>query len=132
MKKIMLVALTSMTLAACADNGMSLGNVLGGNGSATGASGVNTVQGIASAVIDNQCRSELHSRQAWRLAMLALSSEQQTQWEDKICGCASQEATQSLTVTEMAQIANPSTRTQALGTVTTRAVTACVNRLYQK
>lgn len=35
-------------------------------------------------------RSE--QRNEWRLAMLTQSAAQQQAWEDKICGCASEEA----------------------------------------
>ena len=68
--------------------------------------------------------------QTQRMAALAMSAEKQEEWESKICGCASEEAPNQLTANEMMQVLSPSTRTQALATVTAKTVTACVKRIY--
>lgn len=96
--------------------------------------GLGTGTGIGSSVVkmavENQCRSELNKRNEWRMVALAMSAEKQEEWESKICGCASEEAHNHLTANEMMQVLNPSTRTQALATVTAKTVTACVKRVY--
>ncbi|MDO5639347.1 MAG: hypothetical protein Q4G28_05700 [Neisseria sp.] len=121
MKKILLAAAAVLALGACGtdgtggfDTGMGMGNSL------------------VKTAIDNQCRTELNNRNEWRLAMLVQSAEQQRAWEDKICGCASEEAPNQMSATELMQVVNPATRTQAVASVTAKTVTACVKRLYTK
>lgn len=122
MKKILAAAVSALLLGACA------------GGSGTSLNGLGSGTGIGSSVVkmavENQCRTELNKRNEWRMVALAMSAEKQEEWESKICGCASEEAPNHLTANEMMQVLNPSTRTQALATVTAKTVTACVKRVY--
>lgn len=120
MKKVFVsAALAVSVLAGCAGSGFDTGS----------ATGMGT--SLAKMAVDSQCRTELNSRNEWRLVALAMTAEKQQEWENKICGCASEEALNQLTATEIAQAINPSTRTQAVANVTAKTVTACVNRLYK-
>ncbi|UOO82875.1 hypothetical protein LVJ83_05285 [Uruburuella testudinis] len=120
MKKILLTAAAVLALGACGTGGGSFDTGLGMGNS------------LVKAAVDNQCRTELNNRNEWRLAMLTQSAQQQQVWEDKICGCVSEEAPNQMTATELMQVVSPSTRTQALANVTAKTVSACVKRLYTR
>lgn len=119
MKKVWMAGLAVLALGACSADGGSLN------------SGLDMGNSLVKAAVDNQCRTELNKRNEWRLAMLTQSAAQQQAWEDKICGCASEEAVQQLSANDMMQMVNTSTRNQAIANVTARTVTACVQRLYR-
>ncbi|ATD65969.1 hypothetical protein ACFPVS_03570 [Neisseria weixii] len=123
MKKILAAAVSALLLGACASG---TGTSINGLGSGTGIG-----SSVVKMAVENQCRTELNKRNEWRMVALAMSAEKQEEWESKICGCASEEAPNQLTANEMMQVLNPSTRTQALATVTAKTVTACVKRIYR-
>ena len=104
--------------------------MFGGSGNSSGNAGGLGVNSMVKMAVDNQCRTELGNRNEWRVVALAMTAEKQREWEDKICGCASEEAVQQLSANDMMQMVNTSTRTQAIANVTARTVTACVKRLY--
>lgn len=121
MKKISAALLASLILSACAVDG--------------GSSALNTGTGIGSSLVkmavDNQCRTELNKRNEWRMIALAMSAEKQAEWENRICGCASEEAPNQLTANELVQVLNANTRTQAVASVTAKTVNACFQRIYK-
>lgn len=121
--KTLLAAVTSVfLLGACATGGESFGGL--GSGTGIGSS-------VVKMAVDSQCRTELNKRNEWRVIALAMSAEKQAEWENKICGCASEEAPNQLTATEMMQVLSPATRDQAIASVTAKTVTACFKRLYK-
>ncbi|MDO5058380.1 MAG: hypothetical protein Q4D82_00370 [Neisseria sp.] len=120
MKKLWAVLAASLLLTACANDS---GSVL--------SSGMNFGGALVKTAVDTQCREELNKRQEWRLAALAMTAEKQREWEDKICGCASEEVPNQLTANDLVQAANASTRPQVIASVTAKTVTACVQRLYK-
>ena len=137
MKSLIIGAVTALTLAACAGGtgGSDLGGLLGG-----GTSSSNSTGGAATAIgksliqnyAHNQCSVELNKRQEWRLVALAVTAEKQQQWEDQICGCVSEEATNSVTVTDLVQAAtNQSARTGIVANAVTKTVTSCLNRFVK-
>ena len=137
MKSLIISAVTALTLAACAGGtgGSDLGGLLGG-----GTSSSNSTGGAATAIgksliqnyAHNQCSVELNKRQEWRLVALAVSAEKQQQWEDQICGCVSEEAPNSVTVTDLVQAAtNESARASIVGNAVTKTVTSCLNRFVK-
>ncbi len=122
MKKILVIATAALALGACAaDSGNSgmLGSSMGAGSS------------VLKMAVDNQCRTELNSRNEWRLVALAMTAEKQREWEDKICGCASEEAVNQTGVNDLTQMMNPATRNQAIASVTAKTVTACKDRLFK-
>ena len=137
MKSLIIGAVTALTLAACAGGtgGSELGGLLGG-----GTSSSNSTGGAATAIgksqiqnyAHNQCSVELNKRQEWRLVALAVTAEKQQQWEDQICGCVSEEAPNSVTVTDLVQAAtNQSARTGIVANAVTKTVTSCLNRFVK-
>ncbi|MBP6553771.1 MAG: hypothetical protein KA221_10625 [Vitreoscilla sp.] len=137
MKSLIIGAVTALTLAACAGGtgGSDLGGLLGG-----GTSSSNSTGGAATAIgksliqnyAHNQCSVELNKRQEWRLVALAVTAEKQQQWEDQICGCVSEEAPNSVTVTDLVQAAtNQSARTGIVANAVTKTVTSCLNRFVK-
>ena len=123
-KMIMTAALTAFLLGGCAAGENS---PLGGLSGGTGIGG-----SVIKMAVDNQCRTELNKRNEWRVIALAMSAEKQTEWENKICGCASEEAPNQVSANDLVQILNPAQRTQTIAAVTAKTVTACVKRLYTK
>ena len=128
MKRILATLSLSVLLSACAGGGMD--GMFGGSGNSSGNAGGLGVNSMVKMAVDNQCRTELGNRNEWRVVALAMTAEKQREWEDKICGCASEEAPNQMSATELMQVVSPSTRTQAVASVTAKTVTACVKRLY--
>ena len=120
--KTVFVAATAAILAlgGCAANGGFDAN-----------QGMNMGSGLVKTMVDNQCRTELNNRNEWRVVALAMTAQKQREWEDKICGCASEEAPQHLNVNDMAAMLDPNQRTQVVANVTAKTVPACVNRLMK-
>ena len=119
---------------ADAGGGMSLGSLMGGNTQQSASSGgmLGGMGGtLVKSVIENQCRSELQGRNEWRVIALAMSADKQAEWENKICGCASEEVPNQLSANELMSMVNANTRTQAMANVTAKTVTACFKRLYR-
>ncbi|HFC8522531.1 TPA: hypothetical protein ACFRHA_001433 [Neisseria subflava] len=113
----------AILLGGCAVGG---GNTFGGLDGGTGMGG-----SIVKMAVESQCRAELNKRSEWRLTALAMSAEKQVEWENKICGCATEEAPNQLTGNDVMQMLNQSTRNQALAALTAKTVSACFGRLYR-
>ena len=120
--KTVFVAATAAILAlgGCAANGGFDAN-----------QGMNMGSGLVKTMVDNQCRTELNNRNEWRVVALAMTAQKQREWEDKICGCASEEAVNQTGVNDLTQMMNPATRNQAIASVTAKTVTACKDRLFK-
>ncbi|WP_225522865.1 hypothetical protein [Neisseria flavescens] len=120
MKKIVAVASVAALLGGCAyDSDSAFGGGTGIGGS------------VVKMAVDHQCRSELNKRNEWRLVALTMSAEKQREWEDKICGCASEEALNQVSAQELMDVLNPSSRDRAIASVTVKTVNACFKRLYR-
>lgn len=124
MKKIALTLATVLALSACSSSGTTGG--LSGVGSTAGAMGKN----LFSYYVQNQCVSELQSRNEWRLAALAMTQEKQIEWENKICGCVSQEAPNQMTAADMSNLLTADGRTKVIAEVGAKTVTACYKKLF--
>ena len=126
MKKTAFVLAAALMLGGCGGmgdlGGLGLG---GGNTSNIGAN-------LFSMYVQNQCKTELQSRSEWRLAALAMSQSQQEAWENKICGCASEEAPNQITAAQLPELLTESGRVKVAAEVTTKTVTACFKRLFTK
>ena len=135
MKSLIISAVTALTLAACAggNGGGDLGGLLGGGTSnGTGGAATSIGKSLIQNYAHNQCSVELNKRQEWRLVALAVSAEKQQQWEDQLCGCVSEEAPNSVTVTDLVQAAtNESARASIVGNAVTKTVTSCLNRFVK-
>ena len=136
MKSLIISAVTALTLAACAggNGGGDLGGLLGGGTSnGTGGAATSIGKSLIQNYAHNQCSVELNKRQEWRLVALAVTAEKQQQWEDQICGCVSEEAPNSVTVTDLVQAAtNQSARNTIVAGAVTKTVTSCLNRFVKK
>ena len=87
---------------------------------------------LISSQIDQQCHSQLNARQEWQLASALMGAEIKQQWENKICGCVSEEAPSQMSGEEMIQVINPATRSQAVTNVPVKTVSACFNRIMSR
>ena len=135
MKSLIISAVTALTLAACAggNGGGDLGGLLdGGTSNGTGGAATSIGKSLIQNYAHNQCSVELNKRQEWRLVALAVTAEKQQQWEDQICGCVSEEAPNSVTVTDLVQAAtNQSARTGIVANAVTKTMTSCLNRFVK-
>lgn len=115
MQKTLLFTL-AVLLAGCAANGRVSENM---------------AREIVSPLVDQQCRTQLNKRQEWQIASALMGNEVKNQWENKICGCVSEEAPANMTNQEMLQVINPATRNQAVANVAVKAVGACIKRVLR-
>ena len=137
MNKIFAAAVLAVLLGGCANagGGMSLGSLMGGNTQQSASSGgmLGGMGGtLVKSVIENQCRSELQGRNEWRVIALAMSADKQAEWENKICGCASEEAPNQITAAQLPELLTESGRVKVAAEVTAKTVTACYKRLFTK
>ncbi|MDO4658225.1 hypothetical protein [Kingella sp. (in: b-proteobacteria)] len=130
MKKIALTLITATLLTACADSGTSVGGLLGGGNASSGAASIG--KSAVQMYVQNKCVTELQSRNEWRTLALAMSQAKQTEWENKICGCASEEAPNQITAAQLPELLTESGRVKVAADVTTKTVTACFKRLFTK
>ena len=130
MKKIALTLITATLLTACADSGTSVGGLLGGGNASSGAASIG--KSAVQMYVQNKCVTELQSRNEWRTLALAMSQAKQTEWENKICGCASEEAPNQITAAQLPELLTESGRVKVAADVTTKTVTACFKRLFHK
>lgn len=61
-----------------------------------------------------------------------MSQAQQTEWENKICGCVSEEAPNQITAADLPQLLTETGRVKVATDVTTKTVTACYKKLFTK
>ena len=125
MKKALLLGVVATLLSACAVDSSSSASSMGSNMSVS-----NIGSTLLKTAIDNQCRTELNNRNEWRMIALAMTADKQREWENKICGCASEEAPNQITAADMTQLLSETGRTKVAAEVTAKTVTACVKRLY--
>ncbi len=130
MKKIALTLITATLLTACADSGTSVGGLLGGGNASNSAASIG--KSAVQMYVQNKCVTELQSRNEWRTLALAMSQAKQTEWENKICGCASEEAPNQITAAQLPELLTESGRVKVAADVTTKTVTACFKRLFTK
>ena len=121
-KAVVILSAALFALGGCAETGGLLGGSAGG-----GSFGGNLIK----AYVKNQCSAELNKRKEWRLITLAMSERQQQDWEDRICGCAAEEAPQQISAADLGQLVSEEGRTRVAAEVTAKTVTACFKRLYR-
>ena len=120
-KTVVILCAALLALGGCAETGGLLG---GGTGGGFGGN-------LIKAYVKNQCSAELNKRKEWRLITLAMSERQQQDWEDRICGCAAEEAPQQISAADLGQLVSEEGRTRVAAEVTAKTVTACFKRLYR-
>lgn len=126
MRKLLLGALAStMILTGCATT------------NADGTTAVDTATNVGMSIfktaVDTQCRSELNNNNLYKTASLIITDTQKTSLENKVCGCVSEKAPQSITLVELGQVAiDPSSRTQIVGSAVTKTLNACVSEAVGK
>ena len=122
MKKFLAVSalMTSLALTGCATTGTGTdpGNAVG--------TATNMGMSIFKTAVDAQCRSELEKQNAWRIARVAMNSEQEEVAKTKICGCVSEQAPQQVTVVDMTNAAiDPQYRAQLVTKVVAKSLQTC-------
>jgi lipoprotein len=103
-------------------------------GGCTSSGGLNQnaiARELISSQIDQQCHSQLNARQEWQLASALMGAENKQQWENKICGCVSEEAPAQMTTEDMLQVLNPASRDKVISQIAVKTVKACIRRVLQ-
>lgn len=113
--------MTSLALSGCATTGTGTdaGNAVG--------TATNVGMNIFKTAVDTQCRSELEKQNAWRIARVAMNSEQEEAVKTKICGCVSEQAPQQVTVVD---ITNAAIDSQYRAQLVTRVVAKSLQTCY--
>ncbi|PNK59869.1 hypothetical protein [Psychrobacter sp. FDAARGOS_221] len=112
--------LTTLALSGCATTGGTT------NGNTTMGNATNMGMNIFKSAVDAQCRSELEKQNAWRVARVAMNTEQEEAAKTKICGCVSEQAPQQVTVVELAEAAMDTTyRSQLVTKVVAKSLQSC-------
>ncbi|MFC3901922.1 hypothetical protein SAMN05421749_101591 [Acinetobacter marinus] len=126
MKKVLLaVAAISMSLAACTTTTGTSTGTTAGTAATIGSN-------IFKAAVDNQCRTELNSNNAWRALALTMTAEQQTAMETKICSCVSEKAPQNVTAVDLATAAvDQNARAQIVANTVAKTLTACYSEFVK-
>lgn len=122
MKKLLAVSalMASLALSGCTTTGTGTdaGNAVG--------TATNVGMNIFKTAVDAQCRSELEKQNAWRIAPVAMNSEQEEAVKTKICGCVSEQAPQQVTVVDITNAAiDPQYRAQLVTKVVAKSLQTC-------
>lgn len=112
------VMLTTLALAGCATTPNGTNDAIGADN--------NIGMNVFKAAVDNQCRSQIESQSAWRIASAAMSDSQEEAVKAKVCGCVSEQAPQQVTIVELGNAAiDPSYRTQLVAKVVAKSLQSC-------
>lgn len=126
-KSLILMMLASCSLAACTTGNITSADIANGMNTATNAS-----LGVFKYAVDQKCRSEIQNHQAWKLASIAMTTEQQSTTLTKVCGCVSEKAPQSVTMVELGQAAvDSNARTQIVANAVTKTLNSCYNDVFK-
>ena len=109
-----------------------LAALLGGCAANSGINQNTLARELISPLVKQQCHSQLNARQEWQLASALMGAEIKQQWENKICGCASEEAPNQITAAQLPELLTESGRVKVAAEVTAKTVTACFKRLFTK
>ncbi|OPH39358.1 hypothetical protein [Moraxella lacunata] len=122
MKKLMLSMMASVAmLTGCATTGTD---------GTTNA--INTATNAGMAVfknaVDIQCRTQLNGYNAYKTITMLMPAEQKTALENKVCGCVSEKASQSVTLAELGQaVIDENARVQIATSAVSKTINACVS-----
>lgn len=108
----------------------TLGSVLGAMG------GQGNVNALIQGVMVNQCRSYINNQPMWQTARMALGNQAQ-HWEGQICQCATQEAMNTMTAEQLAQlgmsaVGGQAAMTQATAGLLSQTAMNCTQRIARQ
>lgn len=110
-------------LAACAVDGTATTGQTNNNQNTAQQIGVTALK-IA---INAKCTTELNNTAAWKVARQVMTSQQQQNIQNQVCGCVSDKAMESVTVVDLANAAFDSTSRSSIATkAINNTVQACV------
>lgn len=126
MKKLLLGALASATLlTGCATTGTEVAT--GALNTATSV-GMNVGMSVFKTAVDTQCRAQINSYNAYKVVTTLMTDSQKTALENKVCGCVSEKAPQSVNLVDIGQaVIDEKARAQLAVTAVTKTINACVS-----
>lgn len=126
MKKLLFGALASATLlTGCATTGADIAS--GALSTATNV-GVNVGMTVFKTAVDNQCRTQLNNHNAYKTIAMLMTDTQKSSLENKVCGCVSEKAPQSVNLADIGQaVIDENARTQLAVSAVTKTINACVS-----
>lgn len=82
--------------------------------------------------VKQKCQSEIKNNQYYKVASVIMTNEQQNKITDSVCGCVSEKAPQSMTMTELATAAiDSSARTRIVTKAVSNTLQACVSEFVK-
>jgi hypothetical protein len=119
--------LATFALAGCATTPDANNTAVNTVGTAT-----NIGMNVFKVAVDTTCRTEIEKQNAWRLAKVALTAEQQEAAKTKVCGCVSEQAPQQVGIVEMTNAAIDSKyRNQLVAQVVTKSLQSCYSSMIK-
>lgn len=119
MKKLICL-LPVVFMTACATDGTM-------NPTATTANNIGMA--VFQSAVDQTCRTQLNSRTEYKVLTSVLTTEKKQDVENQICGCVSTEASQNVTMVELAQAAiDPNARATLITNTVNNTLSTCVSR----
>lgn len=119
---------TLFTLAGCA----STGSVPAIDPNAAIGTATNVGMAVFQTAVDQKCRSELTNNQYYKMASIAMNSQQQQAIQDNVCGCVSQNAVQNVNIVDLATAATSNTARTALVTKTVaNTLQTCIGQVIR-
>lgn len=131
MKKLailpMLVALTACSTTGTIDPTVATNTVVNTIGTAT-----NIGTAVFQTAVNQKCQSEIKNNQYYKVASSIMTNEQQNKITDSVCGCVSEKAPQSVTMTDLATAAiDSSARTRIVTKAVSNTLQACVSEFVK-
>ena len=125
----------SASIAMLAALGLSGCTTTGGTPNAGDAVGTasNIGMNVFKAAVDNTCRSEIEKHNAWRIARVAMSAEQEEAVKTKVCSCVSEQAPQQVTIVDMTNAAiDKEYRAKLVTKVVAKSLQSCYANFTKK
>lgn len=119
--------LASFALAGCATTPDATNTAVNTVGTAT-----NIGMNVFKVAVDTTCRSEIEKQNAWRVAKVAMTAEQQEAAKTKVCGCVSEQAPQQVGIVEMTNAAiDAKYRNQLVTQVVAKSLQSCYSSMIK-
>lgn len=124
-KSLTLFAITTSLLTGCATTGEP--NTANAIGTVTDIG-----TGIFQTAVKQKCQTEITNNQYYKLASVIMTDEQKTNITNKACGCVSEKAPQSVTMSELATaVIDTTSRPKIVAKAVSNTLQACVSEFVK-
>lgn len=125
-KSLAMLSIMATLLTGCATTGEQN----------TTANTIDTVTNIGTSIfqtaVKQKCQTEITANQYYKLASIIMTDEQKSKIIDKACGCVSEKAPQSVSMTEVATaVIDTSSRPKIVAKAVSNTLQACVSEFVK-